>query len=150
MKITKQELQQIIKEELEAELNEDMYATEDDRPLGTGRSLMSSKDAEKAMKMAAELVKILADDEAVAAETKAMVADLAGLLEKGVAGARPEAGGLGGPSSSADMEEYESDYRSSPEDLEFIEKLGKEIERAKRGKRKPVPLDQLVGLDSDI
>ena len=39
MKITKQQLQQIIKEEMEAELSEDKYATEDDRPLGTGRSL---------------------------------------------------------------------------------------------------------------
>ena len=33
MKITKQQLQQIIKEEMEAELSEDKNATEDDRPL---------------------------------------------------------------------------------------------------------------------
>ena len=50
MKITKQQLQQIIKEEMEAELSEDKYATEDDRPLGTGRSLMSAEDAKKASK----------------------------------------------------------------------------------------------------
>ena len=114
MKITKQQLQQIIKEEMEAELSEDKYATEDDRPLGTGRSLMSSKDAEKAMEMAAELAEIIGGDEAIAAETKAMAADLAALLKKGVAGMRPEPAGLGGPSSAADMERWESDYRDSP------------------------------------
>ncbi len=57
MKITKQQLQQIIKEEMEAELSEDKYATEDDRPLGTGRSLMSDKDAREALKTAEMLYK---------------------------------------------------------------------------------------------
>ena len=59
MKITKQQLQQIIKEEMEAELSEDKYATEDDRPLGTGRSLMSAKDAAKASRMADTLYRTL-------------------------------------------------------------------------------------------
>ena len=66
MKITKQQLQQIIKEEMEAELSEDKYATEDDRPLGTGRSLMSSKDAERALEMAEELATAVGGDEAAA------------------------------------------------------------------------------------
>ena len=58
MKITKSQLQQIIKEEMKAELSEDKYATEDDRPLGTSRSLMSDKDARRVLKMAKMLQKI--------------------------------------------------------------------------------------------
>ena len=110
MKITKQQLQQIIKEEMEAELSEDKYATEDDRPLGTGRSLMSSKDAERALEMAEELAMAVGGDEAAAA----LAADLAALLKKGVAGQRPEPAGLGGPSSAEEMESWESDYRDPP------------------------------------
>ena len=109
MKISKSHLQQIIKEEMQAELSEDKYATEDDRPLGTGRSLMSSKDAERALEMAEELAMAVGGDEVAAA----LAADLAALLKKGVAGMRPEAG-TGGPSSAADMERWESDYRDPP------------------------------------
>ena len=126
MKITKQQLQQIIKEEMEAELSEDKYATEDDRPLGTGRSLMSSKDAERALEMAEELAMAVGGDEVAAA----LAADLAALLKKGVAGMRPEAG-TGGPSSAADMERYESDYRDPPrEPLDMSG--GRKVSRAQR------------------
>ena len=114
MKITKQQLQQIIKEEMEAELSEDKYATEDDRPLGTGRSLMSAKDAREALKTAEMLYKEIGTDPNVSAAARAFASDLYAILEKGVAGGRPEPEGLGGPSSAADMERYESDYRDPP------------------------------------
>ena len=114
MKITKQQLQQIIKEEMEAELSEDKYATEDDRPLGTGRSLMSAKDAREALKTAEMLYKEIGMDKTVSAAARAFASDLYAILEKGVAGGRPEPEGLGGPSSAADMERYESDYRDPP------------------------------------
>ena len=76
MKITKQQLQQIIKEEMEAELSEDKYATEDDRPLGTGRSLMSDKDARQALKMAEMLYKEIGKDKTVSAAARAFASDL--------------------------------------------------------------------------
>ena len=114
MKITKQQLQQIIKEEMEAELSEDKYATEDDRPLGTGRSLMSDKDAREALKTAEMLYKEIGTDQTVSAAARAFASDLYAILEKGVAGGRPEPEGLGGPASAAEMEDYESDYRDSP------------------------------------
>ena len=113
MKITKQQLQQIIKEEMEAELSEDKYATEDDRPLGTGRSLMSAKDAAKASRMADTLYRTLGSDSSVDSMVRILVRQLSHLLKKGVAGKRPEAG-TGGPSSAADMERWESDYRDPP------------------------------------
>ena len=127
MKITKQQVQQIIKEEMEAELSEDKYATEDDRPLGTGRSLMSSKDAERALEMAEELATAVGGNEAAAA----LAADLAALLKKGVAGMRPEPEGLGGPSSAEEMESWESDYRDPPrEPLDMSG--GRKVSRAQR------------------
>ena len=114
MKISKSQLQQIIKEEMEAELSEDKYATEDDRPLGTSRSLMSDKDAREALKTAEMLYKEIGMDKTVSAAARAFASDLYAILEKGVAGGRPEPEGLGGPSSAADMERYESDYRDPP------------------------------------
>ena len=113
MKITKQQLQQIIKEEMEAELSEDKYATEDDRPLGTGRSLMSAEDAKKASRMADTLYRTLGPDSSVDSMVRILVRQLSDLLKKGVAGQRPEAG-TGGPSSAEEMESWESDYRDPP------------------------------------
>ena len=114
MKITKQQLQQIIKEEMEAELSEDKYATEDDRPLGTGRSLMSDKDAREALKTAEMLYKEIGTDPNVSAAARAFASDLYAILEKGVPGQQPEPEGLGGPSSAEEMESWESDYRDPP------------------------------------
>jgi len=113
-KITKTQLQQIIKEEMEAELSEDKYATEDDRPLGTGRSLMSAEDAKKASRMADRLYSILGPDSSVDSAARILVRRLSYLLKRGIAGGRPEPEGLGGPSSAAEMEDYESDYRDPP------------------------------------
>ena len=112
MKITKQQLQQIIKEEMEAELSEDKYATEDDRPLGTGRSLMSDKDAREALKTAEMLYKEIGMDKTVSAAARAFASDLYAILEKGVKG--PSYDGPVGSGPSADMEDYESDYRDPP------------------------------------
>ena len=113
MKITKQQLQQIIKEEMEAELSEDKYATEDDRPLGTGRSLMSAKDAAKASRMADTLYRTLGSDSSVDSMVRILVRQLSDLLKKGLVGGRASTGPVGsGP--SADMEDYESDYRDPP------------------------------------
>ena len=108
MKITKKELTQIIKEELEAELAEDMYGTEEDRPLDAGRSLMSAKNAERALEMAEDLAIAVGGDEAISA----MVSDLVALLKTGVVGEFPSSGT--GPASEEEMEDYESDYRDPP------------------------------------
>jgi len=112
MRITKSQLQQIIKEEMEAELSEDKYATEDDRPLGTSRSLMSDKDARQALKMAEMLYKEIGKDKTVSAAARAFASDLYAILEKGVKG--PSYDGPVGSGPSADMEDYESDYRDPP------------------------------------
>ena len=117
MKITKQQLQQIIKEEMEAELSEDKYATEDDRPLGTGRSLMSDKDARRALKMAELLFKEISTTKIgakIPAAARALASDLYGILEKGVTGGISDGPVGSGPVSAADMEDYESDYRDPP------------------------------------
>ena len=114
MKITKQQLQQIIKEEMEAELSEDKYATEDDRPLGTGRSLMSAKDAREALKPAEMLYKEIGTDPNVSAAARAFASDLYAILEKGVKGPSSDGPVGKGPASAAEMEDYESDYRDSP------------------------------------
>lgn len=125
MKITKKELTQIIKEELEAELAEDMYGTEEDRPLDAGRSLMSAKNAERALEMAEDLAIAVGGDEAISA----MVADLVALLKTGVVGEFPSSGT--GPASEEEMEDYESDYRdppSKPLDMSG----GRKVSRAQR------------------
>ena len=114
MKITKQQLQQIIKEEMEAELSEDKYATEDDRPLGTGRSLMSDKDAREALKTAEMLYKEIGTDKTVSAAARAFASDLYAILEKGVKGPSSDGPVGKGPASAAEMEEFESDYRDPP------------------------------------
>ena len=129
MKITKQQLQQIIKEEMEAELSEDKYATEDDRPLGTGRSLMSAEDAKKASRMADTLYRTLGPDSSVDSMVRILVRQLSDLLKKGVTGGRSD--GPVGSGPSADMEEYESDYRdppSKPLDMSG----GRKVSRAQR------------------
>ena len=134
MKITKQQLQQIIKEEMEAELSEDKYATEDDRPLGTGRSLMSAKDARAALKTAELLYKEIGTTKIgakISAAARAYASDLYAILQKGVPGGRPEPEGLGGPAPAADMERYESDYRDPPrEPLDMSG--GRKVSRAQR------------------
>ena len=112
MKITKSQLQQIIKEEMEAELSEDKYATEDDRPLGTSRSLMSDKDARRALKLAKMLSDMITPDQSMPAEARALASDIYGILEKGVTGGISD--GPVGSGPSADMEDYESDYRDPP------------------------------------
>ena len=115
MKITKQQLQQIIKEEMEAELSEDKYATEDDRPLGTSRSLMSDKDARRALKLAELLYKEIGTTKIgakISAAARAFASVLYAILEKGVKG--PSYDGPVGSGPSADMEDYESDYRDPP------------------------------------
>ena len=114
MKITKQQLQQIIKEEMEAELSEDKYATEDDRPLGTGRSLMSAEDAKKASRMADTLYRTLGPDSSVDSMVRILVRQLSDLLKKGVTGGVPDGPVGKGPVSAADMEDYESDHRDPP------------------------------------
>ena len=117
MKITKQQLQQIIKEEMEAELSEDKYATEDDRPLGTGRSLMSDKDAREALKTAEMLYKEIGTAKIgskLTAAARAFASDLYAILEKGVTGGVPDGPVGKGPASAAEMEDYESDYRDPP------------------------------------
>ena len=129
MKITKQQLQQIIKEEMEAELSEDKYATEDDRPLGTSRSLMSDKDARQALKKAEMLYKEIGKDKTVSAAARAFASDLYAILQKGVEG--PSYDGPVGSGPSADMEDYESDYRdppSKPLDMSG----GRKVSRAQR------------------
>ena len=129
MRVTKSELQQIIKEEMEAELSEDKYATEDDRPLGTGRSLMSDKDARQALKMAEMLYKEIGKDKTVSAAARAFASDLYAILEKGVKG--PSYDGPVGSGPSADMEDYESDYRDPPsEPLDMSG--GRKVSRAQR------------------
>ena len=112
MKITKSQLQQIIKEEMKAELSEDKYATEDDRPLGTSRSLMSDKDARRVLKMAKMLSDMITPDQSMPAEARALASDIYGILEKGVTGGISD--GPVGSGPSADMEDYESDYRDPP------------------------------------
>ena len=115
MKITKSQLQQIIKEEMKAELSEDKYATEDDRPLGTSRSLMSDKDARKALKTAELLYKEIGTTKIgakISAAARAYASDLYAILEKGVTGGISD--GPVGSGPSADMEDYESDYRDPP------------------------------------
>ena len=129
MKITKQQLQQIIKEEMEAELSEDKYATEDDRPLGTGRSLMSDKDAREALKTAEMLYKEIGTDQTVSAAARAFASDLYAILEKGVTGGVPDGPVGKGPVSAADMEDYESDYRDPPR-APLKGKSGKPLTRA--------------------
>ena len=114
MKISKSKLQQIIKEEMEAELSEDKYATEDDRPLGTGRSLMSDKDAREALKTAEMLYKEIGMDKTVSAAARAFASDLYAILEKGVTGGISDGPVGSGPASAAEMEDYESDYRDPP------------------------------------
>ena len=117
MKITKQQLQQIIKEEMEAELSEDKYATEDDRPLGTGRSLMSAKDAREALKTAEMLYKEIGTAKIgskLTAAARAFASDLYAILEKGVKGPSYDGPVGKGPASAAEMEDYESDYRDPP------------------------------------
>ena len=117
MKITKQQLQQIIKEEMEAELSEDKYATEDDRPLGTGRSLMSDKDARQALKTAEMLYKEIGTAKIgskLTAAARAFASDLYAILEKGVKGPSYDGPVGKGPASAAEMEDYESDYRDPP------------------------------------
>ncbi len=115
MKISKSQLQQIIKEEMEAELSEDKYATEDDRPLGTGRSLMSAEDAKKASRMADRLYSILGPDSSVDSAARILVRELSHLLKRGIVGGRSSTGPVGGgPSSAEEMESWESDYRDPP------------------------------------
>ena len=117
MKISKSQLQQIIKEEMEAELSEDKYATEDDRPLGTGRSLMSAKDAREALKTAEMLYKEIGTAKIgskLTAAARAYASDLYAILEKGVKGPSYDGPVGKGPASAADMEEFESDYRDPP------------------------------------
>ena len=132
MKITKQQLQQIIKEEMEAELSEDKYATEDDRPLGTGRSLMSDKDAREALKTAEMLYKEIGTAKIgskLTAAARAFASDLYAILQKGVEG--PSYDGPVGSGPSADMGDYERDYRdppSKPLDMSG----GRKVSRAQR------------------
>ena len=114
MKISKSQLQQIIKEEMEAELSEDKYATEDARPLGTSRSLMSDKDAREALKTAEMLYKEIGTDPNVSAAARAFASDLYAILEKGVKGPSYDGPVGKGPASAAEMEDYESDYRDPP------------------------------------
>ena len=140
MKITKQQLQQIIKEEMEAELSEDKYATEDDRPLGTGRSLMSAEDAKKASRMADTLYRTLGPDSSVDSMVRILVRQLSDLLKKGVAGGR-YTGPVGkGPVSAAEMEEYESDYRDPPREPLKIDK----------GRRGPISGAEMDRLARDV
>ena len=117
MKISKRQLQQIIKEEMEAELSEDKYATEDDRPLGTGRSLMRDKDAREALKLAELLFKEIGTAKIgskLTAAARAFASDLYAILEKGVKGPSYDGPVGKGPASAAEMEDYESDYRDPP------------------------------------
>ena len=138
MKITKQQLQQIIKEEMEAELSEDKYATEDDRPLGTSRSLMSDKDARRALKLAELLFKEIGTDPKIPAAARAFSSDLYAILEKGVKG--PSYDGPVGSGPSADMEDYESDYRDPPREPL---KMGK-------GRRGPISGAEMDRLARDV
>ena len=138
MKITKQQLQQIIKEEMEAELSEDKYATEDDRPLGTGRSLMSAEDAKKASRMADTLYRMLGPDRTVDSMARILVRQLSDLLKKGVTGGRPSTGPVGkGPASAAEMEEFESDYRDPP-------RKPLKIDKGRRGPISGAEMDRLA------
>ena len=104
MKITKSQLQQIIKEEMKAELSEDKYATEDDRPLGTSRSLMSDKDARRVLKMAKMLSDMITPDQSMPAEARALASDIYGILEKGVTGGISDGPVGKGPISSAELD----------------------------------------------
>jgi len=119
---------------MEAELSEDKYATEDDRPLGTGRSLMSAKDAREALKTAEMLYKEIGTAKIgskLTAAARAYASDLYAILEKGVKGPS-YAGPVGkGPASAADMEEFESDYRDPPrEPLDMSG--GRKVSKAQR------------------
>tara|TARA_S200002703_G_scaffold92331_1_gene79816 strand:+ start:197 stop:610 length:414 start_codon:yes stop_codon:yes gene_type:complete len=127
MKVTRTELLQIIKEEMEAELSEDKYATEDDRPLGTSRSLMSDKDARRVLKMAKMLSDMITPDQSMPAEARALASDIYGILEKGVTGGISD--GPEGSGPSADMEDYESDYRD-PERAALKGASGKRMTKA--------------------
>ena len=138
MKITKQQLQQIIKEEMEAELSEDKYATEDDRPLGTGRSLMSAKDAKAALKTAELLYKEIGTTKIgakISAAARAYASDLYAILQKGVEG--PSYDGPVGKGPSADMEDYESDYRDPP-------RKPLKIDKGRRGPISGAEMDRLA------
>ena len=107
MKISKSQLQQIIKEEMEAELSEDKYATEDDRPLGTGRSLMSDKDARTALKTAELLYKEIGTTKIgakISAAARAYASDLYAILQKGVEGPSYDGPVGKGPISSAELD----------------------------------------------
>ena len=106
MKISKSQLQQIIKEEMEAELSEDKYATEDDRPLGTGRSLMSAKDARAALKTAELLYKEIGTTKIgakISAAARAYASDLYAMLQKGVEGSSYDGPVGKGPISSGSL-----------------------------------------------
>ena len=113
MRITKSQLQQVIKEAIQEE--------------------MSSFDmAEDVIELLGSKYNVMEDD--VPTILMAMANDL---KDKGPA--------------SPDMEEYESDYRSKPEDLEAIEKIRKSIKKSgRRGPLSGAELDKLVGPDSDI
>jgi len=99
MKITKQELTQIIKEELEAEMNDghdETYGDDVDTP-----SLQSQmSDA------------IMAAVEAM--EAGDLEAARAAFPEKLLKNLRPYEGPVGKGASAAEMEDYESDYRDQP------------------------------------
>ena len=126
MKITKQELTQIIKEELEAEMNDGYGETySDDVNTPSLQSQMS--DA------------ILAAVEAMDAGD--LEAARAAFSEELLKNLRPYTGPVGKGASAAEMEDYESDYRSKPEDLEFIEKLRQDIEKDKKRKPKRSSVD---------
>ena len=116
MKITKQELTQIIKEELEAEMNEGHY----DGPYGDD---IDTPSLQAQMETA-----ILAAVEAL--EEGDLEAAMAAFPERLLQQLRPYEGPVGsGP--SADMEEYESDYRdppSKPLDMSG----GRKVSRAQR------------------
>ena len=82
---TKSELQQIIKEEMGKNLAKIRQATEDDRPLGTGRSLMSAKDARAALKTAELLYKEIGTTKIgakISAAARAYASDLYAILQK--------------------------------------------------------------------
>ena len=112
MKITKSQLQQVIREAIQEE--------------------MSSFD------MAEDVIELLGSKYNIKEEdVPTMLMAMAQSLQDAPA--------------SPDMEEYESDYRSKPEDLEAIEKIRKSIQKSgRRGPLSGAELDKLVGPDSDI
>ena len=73
---------------------------------------MSAKDAREALKTAEMLYKEIGTDPNVSAAARAFASDLYAILEKGVKG--PSYDGSVGSGPSADMEDYESDYRDPP------------------------------------